>query len=253
MNADNFSTNLPNGNDADDCDWQAVRYVLGEMGHAERDRFESRIEADLQTCERVAAAVGLLAAIGLAEETKFPCSSRPAAKTAALRMVDANRRWTALAVAAAACVLLAFGLHRPPLNPGNVGRPNVSNLSDAAADYLVATWSEWQAGPAIDPEGAESAAGTELTTGAELTTSSMPLDESQTIEVAEQDSGESIPGANSAAVTSVGENLPGEAATKLGHSSNSAGELDVPGWLIAAVSLDEKTRVDSSASETWEN
>ncbi len=138
-----------------DQQWQAVRYVLGEMPAAEAEAFEQQLASDQATRERVAWAAALVTDVYRAEEIA-PVSEGPAVSEisgsnirragTAVAQTRRERRLSVWAAAAAVtCVLLAFGLHRLPVrvvNPGGVDDRAAEESGEFRAGHLVAIWSE---------------------------------------------------------------------------------------------------------------
>ena len=159
---------------ADDAEWSALRYVLGEMTPEEAVAFEQTLASDPQACEQVAAAARLASTVYsvlAAEEPSdnvlatelsgqapsgrgMSLSARPAAVVVPARSgrgepVQSERvqngptrggLWAIVGLAAAVCVVVAGGLTWLT-TPNN--SPDIAALDRAdGAGSLVALWTE---------------------------------------------------------------------------------------------------------------
>jgi hypothetical protein len=224
MNTENRSNSAPFSNsDADDREWQCLRYVLGEMSAAETEAFEELLATDQETRERAASCVALVGSLFSAIEPRS--KARPAvvsANSKSARVAGHRGRWS-FAAAVAVCVAAIAGLYVfAHKSPRSFESPYVGRTLDGG-DGLVAMWSELLSDSTVDPDAPE------------MSLSEHPgqpmLDESEDELVAEDD-------------------RPAEAA---GEPEQAAKDFQVPGWLIAAVSNDEKHDSDNSVPEVREN
>ena len=122
----------------DDSNWQAFRYVAGEMDAAERDTFELQLAESQSAREAVAAEVELRQAARLALETEAVVP-RPASH-------GFRTWWLGVAMGSAACLLIMWGVQqaitpdRAAVQPESEDHPGtVESQVDGA---LAARWSE---------------------------------------------------------------------------------------------------------------
>ena len=137
-----------NHDQPDNLDWQAFRYVAGEMEAAEAASFERRLDGDLAACEAVARAVELTHAVALAEEE----ATAQSAAIGSARPVDRRRRpWArhaALAIATAAACLAVMLLRprdefrRSIPSEGGVAAPAAADAGVDPVEQLAVAWSE---------------------------------------------------------------------------------------------------------------
>lgn len=91
-----------NTHSPDELDWQAFRYIAGEMNAVEQERFEELLGEDQPARDAVAAAVELAQASTLALSTASPSLAWPPA----WRKAEPSKRWMGWVVGVAACLAL---------------------------------------------------------------------------------------------------------------------------------------------------
>ena len=88
-----------------DADWEAYRYVIGDLSPAERAAWEERLEDDLRLCETVAEMTGLVETVHAAMHSAGPARPRNHAQRASFASPASSVRW----LSASAAVLLLLG------------------------------------------------------------------------------------------------------------------------------------------------
>lgn len=121
-------------NQEHELDWQAFRYISGEMTPDEAAAFEDRLSEDQPARDAVCAAVGLsqtiLAAETLAVRADLAAAPMPACQAQAKWSLKA--RWFALGAAACWFLVIAIGAWRLPDAPQSVS----AELAQAWSDQM---------------------------------------------------------------------------------------------------------------------
>jgi hypothetical protein len=209
------------------------------MSAAETETFEELLATDQETRERAASCVALVGSLYSAIEgqpvpspptgkSQLPAERRlPVSATAQTSRVGGHRgRWS-FAASVVVCLALVAGLYIFSHNAITRFESPYAGRALDNGDGLVAIWSELLSDSTLDPDAPE------------MSLSERPeqpmADESDEL-VAEDD-------------------RPAEAAgeSEQGESGQVSKDFQVPGWLIAAVSNDEKHESDTAAPDVWEN
>ncbi len=119
-----------------DLDWQAFRYVAGEMSSAETATFERQMADYPAVCEAVAGAVELTAAVAAAEmQPVVSIAERPVAE-------NRTAQWIALAVAACVMIAAFYFLTDPSSDWASRPRQSVAASANDEAGKLAAAWGD---------------------------------------------------------------------------------------------------------------
>lgn len=232
MSIENFSSLPPDDSlCASGDEWQAFRYVLGEMSADEAQAYEQLLDVDQDARELVARATatvtGLYRAAAMDSSRSRTVVSLIADQTSNGRG-ERSRRWRLAGLAAAAAVLVAAAVHLiSPRGLHHLNDLSVDDSIDDGAGHLVAIWSERLADSALEPGTAEATASERA---------DVPL------------SSDAEEGRPTAAMT---ENAP--AVSVAASEQMAADEQNVPGWLIAALSAGDRHGPDPLPSEVREN
>jgi hypothetical protein len=118
-----------------DGEWNAFRYVAGEMSDEESQGFEARLDQDQSAREAVADAVALVETLAHTDAVRTPAIERGSSK---------RRSWAGWVGAAAACVLLvaAFVTLRSASTPTTVAEAPASPAADESLAGVALAWSE---------------------------------------------------------------------------------------------------------------
>jgi len=134
--------------EAAELDWQAFRYIAGEMSLEEADQFEGRLAVDQAAREAVARSVEI--AQGVASIAAEPVSCVPMIASGTANRTQPGH-WSARAVTAVAVValLLAVGgtLFRPAFDSTQIGGPTAGGdrFASSGANRLIALWTSAEA------------------------------------------------------------------------------------------------------------
>jgi anti-sigma-K factor RskA len=243
MNTDDFKRS-PTESAENDREWQALRYVLGEMSPAEVDAFEALLATDQDARELVARSTGLVT--NLLEtnfETAEPVGSGTAAASTvrvqpaqpvetSLRRPDRKNAWAITGLAAVVCCCVAVGVYLLPRAVGpSLDDIYSSDLTENGAGLLVAIWSQRLADLAPETSTTEPAA-------AERADLPFPNEsEEGRVASAQETTPADSPAADSAAA-----------------GDQMAADTDVPDWMVAALEVgDGQGRKPDGSSSLWEN
>jgi anti-sigma factor RsiW len=235
MNTDDLKRDPSESAEAD-REWNALRYVLGEMSPDEAEAFEAILAADQDARELVARSTSLVTnlletatePVGSGSTTGSTVRVRPAQTDAvSLRRPERIKGWTITGLVAVVCSCVAVGLYLLPRTVGpSLDEIYSSDLTENGAGLLVAIWSQRLAD--LAPETSTEPAASER--------SDLPFP-SETEEGRVASAPEMAP-ADSAAV---GDQM-------------AADDSDVPDWMVAALEVGEgQGRNADGSSSLWEN
>lgn len=125
-----------------DRDWEAFRYIAGEMSAAESEAFEARLETDQALREAVAAAVELTQAVAIlgVESLQTP----PAVHQPCVAI--ARRRWAYVAtVAVTVCLAFVAVYWLPRFDRGEEVAKNDAYVTEDSEHSLAAVAESWTA------------------------------------------------------------------------------------------------------------
>jgi hypothetical protein len=233
MNTDNC-TPLPSDDShrGSGDEWQAYRYVLGEMSTDEAAAYEQLLDVDQEARELVARATrtitGFYRAAAIDSSRSRTAVAPIADKTTEGGGEHSRRRWRLAGLTAAVALLVAAAMHLiSPRGLHHLNDLSVVDSVDDVAGHLVAIWSERLADSALEP-------GTTEATASER--ADVPLS---------SDAEEGRPTA------AMAENAP--AVSVAASEQMAADEQNVPGWLIAALSAGDRHGPEPLPSEVREN
>lgn len=133
-----------------ELDWQAFRYVSGELSNDEAAAFELRLATDTLACEAVARVTQLGCAIAwacdqeqaLAAKTPQP-QERSIVTVRESRAVDSRSRWASALLTGVAASAVAAAALVMSLNPGFSSNNKLAKRN--GAERLVAAWAHGEA------------------------------------------------------------------------------------------------------------
>jgi len=244
MSTDDLKRDLSNESAKADLEWNAQRYVLGEMSPDEIAAFEEILAIDLTACELVAQSTRLVTElvttaadraepVGPRNGSTMPARVRPAQPDeVARRRPERFVGWAVTGLVAAVCCSVAVGLYLIPRTVGTTLDDIYSgDLTENGAGLLVSIWSQRLADLAPDAPTAEHAAPER---------SDLPFpSESEESRVASATEGAAADSAADSAA--VGDQM-------------AVDDSDVPDWMVAALEVGESHgRNSDGSSSLWEN
>lgn len=239
MNTDDLKRGPMSESAETDREWNAQRYVLGEMSPDEMEAFESILATDQAARELVARSTQLVANLVTAMDgaetadarngSPSPIRVRPARPEEAVpRRAERFVGWTITGLAAAVCCAVAVGLYLLPRTVGTKLDDIYSgDLTENGAGLLVAIWSQRLADLTPETSTSEPAA-------AERSDLPFPNDTEES------------------RVASTTEVVPADSAAVGDQMVDD--NSDVPDWMVAAVEVGEgHGRNPDGSSSLWEN
>jgi hypothetical protein len=240
MSTDDLKRDLSDQSAKADLEWNAQRYVLGEMSPDEMAAFEEILATDLTACELVAQSTRLVAdLVTTAGDLAKPVGPRNGSATpvrvrtaqpeeVARRRPERFVGWAVTGLVAAVCCSVAVGLYLIPRTIGpSLDDIYSGDLTENGAGLLVSIWSQRLADLAPDAPTAEHAAPER---------SDLPFP-------SESEEGR---------VASTADGVPADSAAV--GDQMAADDSDVPDWMVAAVEVGAgRVRNPDGSSSLWEN
>jgi hypothetical protein len=240
MKTDDLKRDLSDESAKADLEWNAQRYVLGEMSPDEIAAFEEILAADLTACELVAQCTRLVTDLvatagdhvesaGSRNGSLLPARVRPAQPDEVTRRrPERFVGWAITGLVAAVCCSVAVGLYLLPRTVGtHLDDIYSGDLTENGAGLLVSIWSQRLADLAPEAPTAEHAAPER---------SDLPFP-------SESEEGR---------VASAADGVPADSAAV--GDQMAADDSDVPDWMVAAVEVGEgRVRNPDGSSSLWEN
>jgi anti-sigma factor RsiW len=240
MKTDDFNREPSSESVETDREWNAQRYVLGEMSPEEMEAFEEILATDQAARELVAQSTRLVTnlvaaatdaadAAGSRNGSPSPARVRPAQPDEVTRG-RSNRfvGWAITGLVAAVCCCVAVGVYLIPRTVGT-GLQDIytGELTENGAGLLVSIWSQRLADLAPDAPTTEQAA-------AERSDLPFPSESEES------------------RVASATEGAPADSAAV--GDQMAVDDSDVPDWMVAALEVGESHgRNSDGSSSLWEN
>jgi hypothetical protein len=238
MNTDDFKQTPKSESAENDREWNALRYVLGEMSPDEIEAFEEILATDQEARELVARSTGLVMNLveaapepvgaGKIERTVAP--ARPAQRDEfAPRRRDRSKGWMVTGFAAAVCCCVGLGIYLLPRTVGpSLDELYSNDFTENGAGLLVSIWSQRLADLAPETSTTEP-------TAPERADLPFPNDSEES------------------RVASAPETTPANSAA-VGDQIAADDDTDVPDWMVAALEVGEgQGRNPGGSPSLWEN